>query len=528
MNYKLICILLFTLTGCTNLLENKLTIKQPNVIIILADDLGYYDLSFMGSTFYETPNLDKLAQQSLVFYDGYSASPVCSPSRASILLGKNPVSHGMTDWLGALVAEDWALKNPYSKLLPPKYEKNIKKEYQTLPEILKENGYKTFFAGKWHIGDKKNTPETHGFDINIGGNETGSPKGGYFSPFNNPNIVNLSLDKSISLPKKIVNETVSFINKNKSKPFLAFVSFYSVHGPLQTTKEKWNKYRIKALKNKIKIDGFLHGKKLPIRNYQDNPIYAGMIELMDESIGFLLKELKRLGLDENTVILFTSDNGGVVSGDKYSTTNKPLKGGKGHYYEGGIKVPFLIKVPWLKKTQKESNFPVIGMDIYPTIIDLLNISSKSGEYTDGISIKPILEGKKLKERPLFWHYPHYGNQGGNPGSIVRLGKWKLIFDYEDNKTYLFDLENDFSESRNVSSEYPIITQKLSSLLEDFLNKNNAKKPIGKRGFNQEKSLKYHANKQNQIIRALNSNRLKQYQSDWQPNKNWWKSSLENR
>jgi arylsulfatase A-like enzyme len=252
--------------------------RKPNVVFILVDDLGLKDLSCLGSTFYETPNVDRIANEGTVFTQGYAACAVCSPSRASIMTGKFTARHGITDWIGAKSGADWRTEKRNNKLLPANYNHILSKEDMVLPEAMKANGYKTFFAGKWHLGDKGSYPEDHGFDINKGGWDVGSPIGGYFSPWENPSLPNTT--KGENLEMRLAKETSAFIEAQKDQPFFAYLSFYAVHGPIQTTEEKWKKYRDKAEKNGLTKSGYVMEKDLPIRQVQDNPVYAGLVWTM--------------------------------------------------------------------------------------------------------------------------------------------------------------------------------------------------------------------------------------------------------
>ena len=294
---------------------------KPNILFILVDDLGYHDLGVTGSNYYETPNIDQLAKESMVFTQGYAASRVCSPSRASIMTGKFTARHGITDWIGAKVGQDWRSRNRHDKLLPAKYVDALPKEDITIAEAFRKVGYKTFFAGKWHLGNKDSYPKNHGFDINKGGYNKGGPAGGYFSPWQNPKLKNQ--EKGENLTMRLAKETANFIKQNKGATFFAFLSFYAVHSPIQTTASKWKKYRDKAVKNGIEKLGYKMERNLPIRQVQDNPIYGGLVETMDDAVGIVLKALKENGLDKNTIVVFTSDKGGVASGDNYSTSNLP-------------------------------------------------------------------------------------------------------------------------------------------------------------------------------------------------------------
>ncbi|RAJ10397.1 sulfatase [Arenibacter echinorum] len=510
------------MVGCQQ--QSKNLIQRPNVVFILVDDLGLVDLGITGSKYYETPNIDKLAKEGMVFTQGYAASRVCSPSRASIMTGKFTARHGITDWIGAASGAAWRSHNRHDKLLPADYVHSLPAKDVTIAETMKKEGYKTFFAGKWHLGSEGSYPEDHGFDINKGGWEKGSPMGGYFSPWDNPTLPNKVAGENLTM--RLGNETADFIKQHKDSTFFAFLSFYAVHGPIQTTQEKWGKYRDKAEVLGVAEKGYKMERVLPIRQEQDNPIYAGLVESMDDAVGVVLQALKDSGLEENTIVIFTSDNGGVASGDSFSTSNRPLRGGKGYQWEGGIREPYFIKVPWLKNGGSESDFPVVGTDFYPTILDLANIDALTEQHIDGISLKPILEGKKMDVvRPLFWHYPHYGNQGGNPSSIIREENWKLIHYWEDGSEELYDLATDAGEQSNVITQYPEIAKKLSKKLHEWLKEVGANMPSKDPEYNAEMSQKRHNRIVNESWPALEAERLKFLSKDFVPNEDWWGSKV---
>ncbi|HET8735973.1 MAG TPA: sulfatase [Pricia sp.] len=496
--------------------------KRPNVVFILADDLGVYDLSFTGSDYYETPNIDRIATEGTVFTQGYACSRVCSPSRASIILGQFTARHGITDWIGAASGTDWRKQGHNDKLLPAEYNRELPSDGTTLPEALRDNGYKTFFAGKWHLGGETSWPTAHGFDINVGGWDSGSPKGGYFSPWVNPNLK--SGDPGENLSMRLARETADFIEKNKDSTFLAYLSFYAVHGPIQTTEKKWDKYRDKAEKMGIKDRGFEMERVLPIRIVQDNPVYAGLVEQMDDAVGIVLDKLKALGLDDNTIIVFTSDNGGVASGDAYSTTNLPLRGGKGYQWEGGIREPYFIKVPGLKNGDS-LDYPVTGADFYPTLLDFAGIPLNPEQHADGVSLKPLFEGESLPGRPLFWHYPHYGNQGGEPSSMVREDQWKLIHYYEDGRQELYDLEADPAEQNDVFSEHPEVAERLGDLLQAYLEKTEAYMPKEDTAFDPVLAKKQHQERVEVLMPKLEAQRIKFLSEDFEPDPTWWDSQV---
>ncbi|WP_346856033.1 sulfatase [uncultured Draconibacterium sp.] len=504
--------------------NNKSKPEKPNVLFILVDDFGYRDCSVMGSNYYETPNIDRIAREGMIFTDGYATCQVCSPSRASILSGKFTARHGITDWIGAKTGEEWSQTGRATQLLPPDYVHALPLEYTTLPEALKEAGYKTFFAGKWHLGAKGSWPEDHGFDINKGGWDAGSPAGGYFSPFKNPNLKDGPDGENLSM--RLANETVEFIKNNKDTAFFAYLSFYAVHGPIQSTKEKWAKYRDKAEAMGISRYGFEMGHFLPIRQTQDNPVYAGLVEAMDDAVGVVLKALEEMGLDDKTIICFTGDNGGVAAGDSYSTSNLPLRAGKGYQFEGGIREPFFIKVPGLNEGEKCST-PVTGTDFYPTILELAGIDLKQEEHTDGISLVPLLKGDTIADRPLVWHYPHYGNQGGEPSSIIREGDWKLIHYYEDGREELYNLKNDLEEANNLAPENSKRVKQMSIKLFAMLNEMGARFPAKDPAWTAEKELQHLGYVISQQLPALEKQRLNFLSKDFDPANNWWGSQAVN-
>lgn len=523
---KIICLCLIVLSvlGCQNKEETQKENTKPNILFILVDDLGYHDLGVTGSTFYETPNVDALAKQGVMFTNGYAASRVCSPSRASIMTGKFTARHGITDWIGAKTGEAWRSRKRYDKLLPPAYVMQLPQEDITMAEAFKSKGYKTFFAGKWHLGGEGSYPEDHGFDINIAGIEAGSPKGGFFSPFNNPKLKNKLDGENLTL--RLANETADFIAKHKDSTFFAFLSFYAVHAPIQTTAGKWGKYRDKADSMGIAKSGYVMERVLPIRTVQDNPIYGGLVETMDDAVGIVLKALKDNGLDDNTIVVFTSDNGGVASGDHYATSNLPLRGGKGYQWEGGIREPYFIKIPGLKTAGSAIEFPVINTDFYPTLLDMANLPLAPQQHKDGISLKPLLEGKKLNvNRPLFWHYPHYGNQGGEPASIIQKEGWKLIHYWEDGREELFQLPSEEKDSDDVIVQYAERANDLSTELLAWLTEVDAGYPIKDEAFDLDARNKRLQNIISEKLPNLEKQRLDVLSQTFKPNKDWWGSQV---
>ena len=500
--------------------------KQPNIVFILADDLGWCDLSAGGSDFYESPHIDRIANEGMRFTQGYAACQVCSPSRASILTGKCTPRHGITDYIGAPEGEDWRRLDRHTPLLPASYEHGLSSDEITFPEVLRRSGYRTFFAGKWHLGGEGSTPEDHGFEINKGGFAAGSPPGGYFAPFNNPKLDDGPDGES--LPIRLGEETSSFIENHQDEPFLAYLSFYSVHAPIQTTQDLWGKYRDKATTGERPDQRFIFDRRLPVRQVQDCPIYGGMIEAMDEAVGLVLETLDRLGLAEDTIVCFTSDNGGVSSGDAYSSSMLPLRGGKGRQWEGGIREPLYIRYPGQIPAGASSEVPVSGIDFYPTVMDLTGMQVPDEQFVDGRSLVPLMangDDQVLSERDLFWHYPHYGNQGGEPSAIVRSGPWKLIHYFEDGRDELYNLDVDEGEQNDIISDAQARGRELRSRLDGWLDEVGAKYPVPDPQHDPEQHKARLRELREELMPRLEEQHARYLDSDWQPNEDWWGSQI---
>jgi len=493
--------------------------RQPNVLFILVDDYGIKDVGVEGSSFYETPNIDALARSGMRFTRGYANCQVCSPSRASIQLGVYPPRHGITDYIGAAVGEAFASKR-HVKLMPSEYLHDLPANDMSIAEVLKQAGYTTFFAGKWHLGSEGSWPENHGYDINKGGWDVGSPIGGYYAPWKNPNLP--SGPDGESLTQRLATETINFIEQHKDKPFLAYLSFYAVHGPIQTTKALWSKYRDKASKQPAPAERFKIDRTLPVRQVQDNPIYAGLIENMDTAVGRVLNKLDELGIADNTIVCFTGDNGGVTSGDSFSSSELPYRGGKGRQWEGGLRVPFYVRAPGVTKPGATCDTPVIGMDFFPTILELAGVPVPEAKHVDGVSFAPLLKGGSLKPRPLFWHYPHYGNQGGEPSSVIQKDDWKLIHYWEDGRNELYHLPDDVGEQHDLAKGEPDRVQALWKELDAWLKDTGAKIPQSYPGYkdNWAKQNEAAAEKQKQGLEKAHAGYL---DPSWQPDPTWWKS-----
>jgi len=507
--FSLFCLL------CTGVLQGA---EEPNVLFILADDLGWRDLSVEGSTFYESPNIDRIAKAGMRFTRGYAACQVCSPSRASIMLGQTPARHKITDWIGAAEGKGWKRN---TKLLPPKYVHALPTEDTTLAEAFKEAGYRTFFAGKWHLGGEGSFPEDHGFDINIGGHHRGSPPGGFFAPFKNPKMEDGPPGES--LPHRLGQETADFIDENKDKPFFAFLSFYQVHAPIQSTREHWAKYREKATKLPEPDHRFLIDRTSPVRQVQDHPVYAGMVEAMDDGVGLALEALDRNGLTDNTLIVFTSDNGGVSAGDGKATSNLPLRGGKGRQWEGGIREPFYIVWPGVVEPESTTATPAIHHDFYPTLLEMAGLPSRPTQHVDGVSLVPVLKGEEIAERALYWHYPHYGNQGGEPSAIIQEDGWKLIHYYEDSRNELYHLEKDAGEQNDLAESEPGRAAAMSKRLKAWLEELDANLPFPNPNYSEEKAEQDRIRTREKTLPALEAQAAGFLKPDYDPKNGWWGS-----
>ena len=455
---------------------------QPNIIFILVDDLGWRDLSCYGSEFYETPNLDRLAANGMTFSDAYAACPVCSPTRASLLTGKYPATVGVTDWI------DWAnwVHPARGKLVDAPYIDHLPTEETSLAFALKGGGYHTWHVGKWHLGTEANYPQHHGFDVNIGGCEWGSPAKGYFSPYNIPGFENGP--EGEYLTDRLTNEAIDLIENNDGKPFFLNLWYYSVHTPIQAKAEHIQKFEHKAKQMGIdQIDPFEVGEPFPTehkqhlnvirRTLQSNPVYAAMVYALDENIGRLLNVLERTGQAENTIVIFTSDNGGLATAESSPTCNAPLSDGKGWMYEGGTREPLIVRWPGVVQPGTTCSVPVTSPDFYPTLLEMAELPLRPQQHVDGVSLLPLLKGsQKLEREAIFWHYPHYGNQGGTPGSSIRAGDYKLIHFFEDDRIELYNLRDDIREDHDLAATMPDLANQLKTRLDDWRTQVEAKIP----------------------------------------------------
>lgn len=429
---------------------------NPNIVLIVVDDLGWRDLGCYGSTFYETPNIDNLAAMGKRFTNAYSSCPVCSPTRAALLTGKSPAKVGFTGHITAIGRHRYPENG---RIIPPKDRMYIPLEEITIAEALKPAGYKTISIGKWHVGNEEKYYPTHqGFDKNIAGYKHGSPPA-YFYPYKdpdknwNPEIPTLDGGKEDEyLTDRLTDEAIKFIEGSKSGPFFLYLPYYAVHTPLQAPQNLIKKYQ----------------QKLNVDSSQKNAIYGAMVERMDFNVGRIITKLKEAELRENTIVILVSDNGGLA----LVTNNQPLREGKGFLYEGGIRVPLIISWPGHIKAGSKSDRPTISHDLYPTITDFVT-GSKPAADIEGKSLAPVLLSESdTAERTLYWYYPHYSPQAKQPAAAIRDGQFKLIQFYDPAKVELYDLSNDVGEENNLAETKPDKRDELLNKLDNWLKRSN--------------------------------------------------------
>jgi len=422
--------------------------EKLNIVLILADDLGWSDLSCTGSTFYETPAIDRLAGRGMRFTQAYAGANVCSPSRAAIMTGKYPARLHTTNFFGG---------NRVGKLLPPEYLQRLPAGEITIAKALQTQGYRTGHFGKWHLGQKGAQPQDFGFEVVVG-LEMGPGRG----PADDPHFA-----------RQLSEAAVKFITESKDKPFFVYLPLHSVHVPLKTRPELQAKYEAKAAKLPAK-----EPREVPVNDHmaravQDHPVYAGMVQEMDEAVARVLKALDEQKLADKTLVLFTSDNGGLATAEGSPTCNLPLRAGKGWNYEGGIRVPLIVRLPGRVPAGSTCATPVIHCDFYPTLLAMAGLTVPAEQKVDGVSFAPLLEQKGgIADRPLFWHYPHYSNQGGRPCGAVRAGNYKLLEFFEDNHVEEYDLSDDPGEQQNN----PHLPEVLLPLLSEWRQSVGAQMP----------------------------------------------------
>jgi arylsulfatase A len=440
--------------------------RKPNVVLILVDDLGWTDLGCFGSKYYETPNIDKLAAGGMKFTNGYAACAVCSPTRAAVMTGRYPARLGVTDWIrsrfqGGKIPAD--KKNPTGyvgngKVKCPRNALWMESDEVTIAEVLKPAGYTSCHIGKWHLGPDDQYPDKQGFDLNFGGCDYGQPPS-YFDPYKNRRLANIPTLKPRKegeyLTDREGDEAVGFIRDNKDKPFFLYLANYAVHTPIQGKKSLIAKYKSKPVTN------------------QKNAAYAAMVESVDDSVGKVLAVLDELQLAKDTLVIFSSDNGGLLG----PTNNKPLRSGKGYPYEGGIRVPYIFRMPGCIKAGSVCEAPVISVDFMPTICATVGIKTPAGRVIDGEDLTPLLtQSGKLKRDAIYWHFPHFRGRI-QPYSIIRSGDWKLLKRYAGKPEFeLFNLAKDLSETKDLAPEMPQKVKELDAKLAAALKKQGAKMP----------------------------------------------------
>ena len=499
-----LCATLF-LMPCTELYAKQ----KPNIVFFLVDDLGQRDVGCYGSQFYETPAIDNLAKEGMLFDNAYATCHVCSPSRASILTGKYPARTNLTEWLGGRPEREYEKLHHGEKLTA------LPAAEQTLAETLRAHGYATANYGKAHL---KMDPTTYGFDEAI----TGWVRS-YYHPFSPTYEKTLSTKEGDYYTDKLTDAAIDFIERNKDKPFFVHLEHFSVHDPIQGRKDLVQKYekKLAAMPHQAGPDYILetnpdgpaisadklkaltandsspsHQSKRVwwVKQKQDNVEFAGMVEATDESLGRIRKKLKELGLEENTIIVFTSDNGGMAASNQYrginhpreklnslyASSNLPLRGAKGWNYEGGLRVPLIVHWPGKTQANSTSHAVVTGTDYYPTLLEMLNLPALPDQHIDGRSFAPALKAENYDRGPIYWHFPHYSNHGyQSPGGAIRSGQYKLLEYYENGTIQLFDLENDIGEQNDLTASQPEIAQKLKKMLHDWRNEVDAKMPYPK-------------------------------------------------
>ena len=418
--------------------------RPLNFLFILIDDMGWTDLGCQGSRYYETPHIDRLAAQGMRFTNAYAACPVCSPTRASIMTGKYPPRLLLTDWIPG--RKQW----PTARLLVPPFHQQLPLAETTIAEMLKPAGYATASIGKWHLGGPGFAPENQGFDLNIAGTARGSPES-YFGPFDLPGLKGGTKDDYLT--DRLTDEAEKFIRANRDRPFFLYLPEFAVHLPLQAKEQTVRKYRAKT------------DPAAP----QNNPVYAAMVESVDLAVGRIMRTLDDLRLADRTVVIFTSDNGGLRfegSSKVATTSNAPLRAGKGHVYEGGIREPLIVRWPGVVQPGAVCDAPVASVDYLPTIHELARLRAPLPAHVDGASIVSLLRGTGQPKRDaLYWHYPHYSNQGGVPAGAVRSGDFKLIEFYEGGRLELYNLKDDIGEQRNLVKRDPDRARAMAALLE---------------------------------------------------------------
>lgn len=459
MRYFLILLVAFGLSSCSKS-------DSPNILLIVVDDLGYADLACYGNELVETPNIDRLAADGIRFTTAYASCTVCSPTRASLMTGKNPVAVDITDWIPGYQVYNGGPR-PDEMLVTPSFNLQLQLEEISIAEMLKEAGYITASIGKWHLGGEGYHPTDQGFDLNVAGYEKGSPPSYYYpyrSVYRKDSINPLSLTgDSLYLTDRLTNEAIQFMDSNSEKPFFLYLPFYNVHTPLEGRPDLLEKYEIRLTDHQN--DSILR-----------NPHFLAMTEAVDKNVGRMMQFLKDKGLEKNTVVILTSDNGGLQRRNGNfirESWNYPLREGKGTLYEGGLRIPAMVRWPGTIEARQTSDEIIISTDIYPTVAELAGISVD--HEIEGISLLPHLISSEIIDREtLYWHYPHY--HLGMPGGAIRDGDFKLIEFFETGQVELYNLQDDIHESTNLADELPGKAKELQMKLHRWREENQAKMP----------------------------------------------------
>jgi arylsulfatase A len=492
--------------------------KLPNIVFFLVDDLGWSDIGCYGSSFYDTPNVDRLARQGVRFTQAYAACHVCSPTRASLMTGKYPARLQLTDWIPG--RGDHA----FQRLLGPRNLQHLPLEENTIAEVFKSKGYRTAIIGKWHLGGGESAPSAHGFDVRVPNWDGCCPRGGYHAPFK---MEGISFKDGDYLTDRLADEALKFIEDTTDQPFFLYLSHFAVHDPIQGREDLVEKYRRELLAEKRPVQSqfILEGnpddenpltrrqldeliqepshqghKVLPqrtvkIKQSQNNIQFAAMVEAMDQSLGRVMEKLEALDLGENTIVIFYSDNGGMSAGNwgnpkrivpgnaidsAYATSNLPLRGAKGWLYEGGVRVPLIVKWPGKGRRGALCHEPVISPDFFPTLLEMSGLPAMPEQHVDGVSFAAAVQGADFRRDAIYWHYPHYSNHGmQSPCGAVRLGDYKLIEYFENNTVQLFNLRNDPGEQNDLAVKQPEKAKELTEMLHAWREDVEAKMPTAK-------------------------------------------------
>ncbi|MCG3179348.1 MAG: Arylsulfatase [Phycisphaerae bacterium] len=429
--------------------------SKLNLVFILIDDMGWRDLGCCGSSFYSTPNIDRLAAEGVRFTDAYAACPVCSPTRASIMSGKYPATVGVTNFIGGKAR---------GKLIDATYIDHLPESETSLAAALRDGGYATWHVGKWHLGQEPYYPDRHGFEVNVGGGRWGAPRT-YFTPYQIDTLPDGPAGEYLT--DRLTDEAIALIRgRDRSRPFFLNLWHYAVHTPIQVRKEWADRWREKAAAMGLdRQTAFAEGKSFPCehkkdkrivrRLFQSDPDYAAMVENLDWNVGRLLDTLADEGLADTTAVFFTSDNGGLATAEGSPTCNSPLAEGKGWMYEGGTREPLIVRWPGVVAAGSTCSTPVTSPDFYPTLLEMAALPLRPAQHRDGVSFAGLMRGQPAPDRDaIFWHYPHYGNQGGTPGASVRMGDFKLIEFFEDMHVELYNLREDIGEKNDLAAADP--------------------------------------------------------------------------